>query len=85
MIESLLAEFDPDKYKDGYRENLMSMIQAKVQGQEIVETAAPVHRAPVIDILEALKMSLAEAKKPVRAVSEADEKGKKGRKSSAGD
>ena len=64
LIESLLAPFEPGKYKDNYRENLLSMIRAKVEGKESVETATPAHKAPVIDILEALKMSLAEAKKP---------------------
>ncbi|HWX55576.1 MAG TPA: Ku protein [Verrucomicrobiae bacterium] len=68
LIESLLATFEPEKYKDEYRENLMAMIEAKVQGKQIVETAAPQHRAQVIDIMEALKMSLAEAKKPVASV-----------------
>src|SRR5499425_2432591 len=58
LIESLLAAFEPDKYKDGYRENLMKMIQDKVEGKEVVATAPSVHKAPVIDILEALKMSL---------------------------
>jgi DNA end-binding protein Ku len=95
LVESLLAPFEPDKYKDNYRENLMAMIQAKVEGKEIVETAAPTHKAPVIDILEALKMSLAEGKKPPRSVREAtsgaevhaseEPKSKKGRKSSTGD
>lgn len=97
LIDSLMAPFEPDKYKDNYRENLMAMIKAKVEGKEIVETAAPVHKAPVIDILEALKMSIAEGRKPPRSVREAstgsevqsaDEppsQAKKGRKSSAGD
>jgi len=95
LVESLLAPFEPDKYKDNYRENLMAMIQAKVEGKEVVETAAPAHKAPVIDILEALKMSLAEGKKPPRSVREAttgaevsaseETKSKKGRKSSTGD
>ncbi|HET6933452.1 MAG TPA: Ku protein [Candidatus Angelobacter sp.] len=96
LIESLLAPFEPGKYKDNYRENLLSMIRAKVEGKEIVETATPAHKAPVIDILEALKMSLAEAKKPpasVRgtgtsqaAVQESESaKPKKGRKASSGD
>jgi DNA end-binding protein Ku len=71
LIESLLAPFEPGKYKDNYRENLLSMIKAKVEGKEIVETAAPVSKAPVINILEALKMSLAEAKKPPQSVREA--------------
>jgi len=98
LVESLLAPFEPDKYKDEYRENLKAMIQAKVEGKEIVETAAPTHKAPVIDILEALKMSLAEGKKPPRSVREATTgaevtaeasedsgKSKKGRKTSSGD
>lgn len=97
LIESLMAPFEPQKYKDNYRENLMAMIKAKVDGKQIVETAAPVHKAPVIDILEALKMSIAEGRKPPRSVREAStgsevepaeepaSRGKKGRKSSAGD
>jgi DNA end-binding protein Ku len=71
LIESLLAPFEPGKYKDNYRENLLAMIKAKVEGKEVVETAAPAHKAPVIDILEALKMSLAEAKKPPQSVRQA--------------
>ncbi len=73
------------------------MIKAKVEGKEIVETAQPTHKAPVIDILEALKMSLAEGKKPPASVREATtgaevsettaetSTSKRGRKSSTGD
>jgi len=71
LIESLEASFEPEKYKDGYRESLMKMIQAKVEGREVVEAAAPSHLAPVVDILEALKMSIAQAKKPVRSAGSA--------------
>jgi len=91
LIESLLAPFEPEKYKDDYRENLLAMIKAKVEGKEVVEAVAPAHKAPVIDILEALKMSLAEGKKPPRSVREASTGaearagGKKGRKTSGGD
>jgi DNA end-binding protein Ku len=89
LIDSLLASFEPEKYKDGYRENLMKMIETKVAGKEVVATAEPKHKAPVIDILEALKMSIAEAKKPIRsatgtAAAPAEEEpasAKKGRKS----
>src|SRR5579872_959499 len=63
LIESLAAEFEPAKYKDTYRENLLALIEAKKSGQQIVETPVP-HEAKVIDILEALKQSLAVAKKP---------------------
>jgi DNA end-binding protein Ku len=68
LIEALAAEFEPAKYKDSYRENLMAMIQAKVQGRQIVEAPAAQQLAPVIDIMEALKASLAKGKKPVRSV-----------------
>jgi len=67
LIDSLLASFEPEKYHDAYRENLMAMIQAKVEGKQIVETVETKHKAPVVDILEALKMSLAEVKKPIRS------------------
>ena len=69
LIQSLEAPFEPDKYKDEYRENLLALIDAKVKGQEIVAASTPQQKAPVIDILEALKMSLAQAKKPVASVS----------------
>jgi DNA end-binding protein Ku len=64
LIESLTAEFEPEKYTDTYRANLQNMIQAKLEGHKVVETPVP-HIAPVIDIMEALKKSLAEQKKPV--------------------
>src|SRR5713226_273905 len=72
LIESLAAPFEPQKYRDEYQENVRGMIAAKLKGQEVTEVAQP-HMAPVIDLMEALKKSLAErqapAKKPpVRAV-----------------
>lgn len=69
LIEALAAKFEPEKYKDTYRENLMSMIQTKIQGQRVVE-APEAHIAPVIDIMEALKRTLEIKKKPVQAASE---------------
>ena len=96
LIESLAAPFEPEKYKDAYRENLMTLIKAKVEGRELVEAPTAEKLAPVVDIMEALKMSLAQAKKPVRFAQESEErfqlaaseeapaKPKKGRKVSAG-
>lgn len=57
LIENLTADFKPEKYKDEYREALMSMIQKKIEGDEII--AAP--EAPqrnVIDLMAALQASL---------------------------
>jgi DNA end-binding protein Ku len=63
LISSLEAEFEPQKYHDEYRDNLNKMIEAKIEGKNVVATPAP-QVAPVIDIMEALKRSLAEKKKP---------------------
>jgi DNA end-binding protein Ku len=59
LIQSLAAPWQPEKYRDEYQENLRGMIQAKLKGQEVTEVAQP-HMAPVIDLMEALKKSLAE-------------------------
>src|ERR1039458_3528222 len=66
LVESLAAHFEPAKYKDHYRESLRILIDAKIRGEELklpgaTEPASP----PVTDVLEALKASLARAKKPV--------------------
>ena len=66
LIESLAAPFEPQKYRDEYQENLRAMITAKLQGQQVTEVAQP-HLAPVIDLMEALKKSLAEKKAPAEA------------------
>ena len=63
LIESLAAPFEPQKYRDEYQENVHAMIAAKLKGQEVTEVAQP-HMAPVIDLMEALKKSLAEKQAP---------------------
>jgi DNA end-binding protein Ku len=63
LIEALAADFEPQKYTDTYRDNLLKMIEAKKAGEEIVATPEP-QQAKVVDIMEALKASLAAAKKP---------------------
>jgi DNA end-binding protein Ku len=70
LIEALAAEFEPEKYKDHYRENLLKMIEAKKEGKEVVATPEP-QQGKVVDILEALKASLAMAKKPAASETEA--------------
>jgi DNA end-binding protein Ku len=66
LISSLEASFEPEKYHDSYRDNLQKMIEDKIEGRKVVAAPAE-HVAPVIDIMEALKRSLAEKKKPARA------------------
>jgi DNA end-binding protein Ku len=64
LISSLEETFEPQKYHDSYRENLKKMIEDKIEGRNVVETPSE-HFAPVIDIMEALKKSLAEKRKPL--------------------
>ena len=70
LISSLEAEFEPQKYHDAYRTNLQKMIEAKIEGKKVVETPSE-HIAPVIDIMEALKKSLAEKRKPAQVATAA--------------
>jgi len=86
LVESLAAAFDPDKYKDAYRENLQSLIDAKVKGKEVV-VPPPREPAKIVDIMEALKQSLAIAKKPAAsevALEEAPKQEKAPKKRKAG-
>src|SRR5438477_3558373 len=70
LISSLEADSEPQKYHDEYRMNLQRMIESKIEGKKVV--AAPSeHVAPVIDIMEALKKSLAEKRKPAHVATEA--------------
>ena len=63
LISALEADFEPQKYRDSYRDNLQKMIEDKIEGKKVVSPPAE-HVAPVIDIMEALKKSLAEKRKP---------------------
>jgi DNA end-binding protein Ku len=62
LIESLAGHFDAGKYHDEFATQLRGMIEAKVQGQPLVEVEKP-RLAPVIDLMAALKQSLEQMKK----------------------
>jgi DNA end-binding protein Ku len=60
LIEQLASPaFDPAKYEDDYRKKVLDLIEQKVAGQEIVAAPAQPARAQIIDLMEALKASLA--------------------------
>ena len=62
-ISALSADFDPDEFSDHYREALEEVIEAKVAGREIVTPEAqPESSGQVVDLMEALRRSVAEAK-----------------------
>jgi DNA end-binding protein Ku len=61
LIGNLTAEWDPESFTDDYREALMKIVEAKINGEEVeVVTAEPT--AKVVDLMEALKASVAAAK-----------------------
>jgi DNA end-binding protein Ku len=61
LIDSLVGEWEPTELHSEYRENLREMLEAKLAGEEI---AAPerVEEAPVVDLMEALRKSVAASK-----------------------
>ncbi|HEX2550747.1 MAG TPA: Ku protein, partial [Nocardioidaceae bacterium] len=64
LIESMTGDFDPDLYHDEYREALEKVIEAKIEGREVVEQ--PVQEedtGSVVDLMAALRASVAAAKK----------------------
>src|SRR5437764_494546 len=53
-------EGDPDKYKDNLQENLKKLIETKLEGGEVAAVEKPKKLAPVVDLMAALKQSLAQ-------------------------
>ena len=61
LVESLAGAFDPSEYRNEYRHELRAMLESKLEGREIV-APEPLPEAHVIDLMEALKQSIAAAK-----------------------
>ena len=52
-------EFKPEQYEDEYRARVLELVNSKVEGKEITAAAPEAQRAQVIDLMDALKQSLA--------------------------
>jgi DNA end-binding protein Ku len=63
LIDNMSDEFNPDKYRDEYRERVQAMLDEKSKGREITVSApeAPRH-GHLIDLMQALKQSIEKAK-----------------------
>jgi DNA end-binding protein Ku len=81
LIESLSGDWNPEEFTDEYREALMSIVEAKASGEEIV-VAEPEEEAKVVDLMEALKASVEAAKKDKPASSAKKSTAKSSSKSS---
>jgi DNA end-binding protein Ku len=62
LIETLAADFEPEKFHDTYREAVLSMIERKAEGEEIVAPAAALEPEKVVDLMAALEASVTAAK-----------------------
>jgi len=75
LIEALATEWEPEKFKDDFQENLKNLIQTKLEGGKIAEVEKPKKIAPVVDLMAALKQSLAQMegkKKPAATTAAAE-------------
>jgi DNA end-binding protein Ku len=59
-MDSLVGDFEPEELHSQYRSDLRQMLEAKLDGQEITKPE-PAPETPVVDLMEALKRSVAEA------------------------
>ena len=62
LIESLSTEFEPENYRDEYRERVLELIEQKAEGKQIVTQPATEEPTKVVDLMAALEASLAQAK-----------------------
>jgi DNA end-binding protein Ku len=60
FIRQLTAKFEPEQYKDEYQQRVLDMIETKRAGQVVAGQPLKPKLAPVIDLMEALKKSIAE-------------------------
>jgi DNA end-binding protein Ku len=64
LIEALAGRFEPDRYHDEYREQLLGLIDRKAAGEEIVAEPTVEEPGKVVDLMAALEASLARAGAP---------------------
>ena len=73
FIRQLTAKFEPEQYKDEYQQRVLDMIETKRAGQVVAGQPPKPRLAPVIDLMEALKKSIAERGAPAAAPTSAPE------------
>jgi DNA end-binding protein Ku len=83
VIASLVGEFDPAEFENEYRRDLRAMLEAKLAGQEVAKPE-PVPETPVVDLMDALKKSVAEVQQRGSADGKAKAAPKPRRRAAAG-
>jgi len=67
LVDAMAMKFEPDEFKDEYKEALEEIVKAKVEGKEVIEAAEPEAETTVVDLMAALKASVERAKKGEKA------------------
>jgi DNA end-binding protein Ku len=63
LVDAMAMKFEPDEFKDEYKEAVDDIVRAKVEGKEVIEAAEPEAETTVVDLMAALKESVERAKK----------------------
>src|SRR5918992_11500 len=75
LIQQLATDWRPEEFRDEYRDKLEELVAKKVEGQEITVAAEPEQEpTKVVDLMEALKASVEQAKKTKQASSKSTKK-----------
>ena len=80
LIEQTASDkFQPEKYKDEVRERMLELIQQKVEGEEITVAPTAEPERKIIDLMEALKASLAagNSRKPAQQADKSEQQAEK--------
>ncbi len=62
LVDSLTSAFEPEKYRDEYREQVLDLIEIKASGQEFEVPVTEAEKPKVVDLMAALEASVAKAK-----------------------
>jgi len=76
LIDNLTEDFKPEQFRDEYREALLGIIEKKVAGEEIEAVKEP-EETKVVDLMEALKASVAATKKKTASSKKSTSRAKK--------
>jgi len=63
LVGMMATAFEPQEYKDEYKQAVLKLVEAKVQKKEIIEAPEPEAETTVVDLMSALKASVEKAKK----------------------
>ena len=77
LVGMMTAEFEPDEYKDEYKQAVLKLVEAKVEKKEVIEAPEPEAETTVVDLMSALKASVEKAKQSEAKTKRASSRGAK--------